>query len=76
MFFCVIFLSDRFVFCFKVQLSSDAKRTFALKQLKKKHIVETRQQDHIMSEKRIMSEAHCQFIVRSVGLLLNRVECY
>jgi len=47
-----------------VQLSSDAKRTFALKQLKKKHIVETRQQDHIMSEKRIMSEAHSPFIVR------------
>lgn len=46
-----------------VQLATD-KRTFALKQLKKKHIVETRQQDHIMSEKRIMSEAHCQFIVR------------
>lgn len=47
-----------------VQLTTDQKRTFALKQLKKKHIVETRQQDHIMSEKRIMSESHCPFIVR------------
>lgn len=47
-----------------VQLAKDNKRTFALKQLKKKHIVETRQQDHIMSEKRIMYESHCQFIVR------------
>lgn len=47
-----------------VQLSTDAKKTFALKQLKKKHIVETRQQDHIMSEKRIMHESHCPFIVR------------
>jgi len=46
-----------------VQLSTDG-RTFALKILKKKHIVETRQQDHIMSEKRIMSEANCPFIVR------------
>ena len=52
------------ILMFQVQLSSDAKRTFALKQLKKKHIVETRQQDHIMSEKRIMSDAHCPFIVR------------
>ena len=48
----------------QVQLATEAKRTFALKQLKKKHIVETRQQDHIMSEKRIMSEANCAFIVR------------
>lgn len=47
-----------------VQLSTDAKKTFALKQLKKKHIVETRQQDHIMSEKRIMYDSHCPFIVR------------
>ncbi|XP_078579216.1 cGMP-dependent protein kinase 1-like isoform X2 [Branchiostoma floridae x Branchiostoma japonicum] len=39
-------------------------RTFALKQLKKKHIVETRQQDHIMSEKKIMGEARSDFIVR------------
>ncbi|XP_072038563.1 cGMP-dependent protein kinase 1-like [Amphiura filiformis] len=39
-------------------------RTFAMKQLKKKHIVETRQQEHIMSEKRIMFEARCDFIVR------------
>ena len=50
----------------QVQLNTD-KRTFALKQLKKKHIVETRQQDHIMSEKRIMSESNCQFIVRWVN---------
>ena len=48
---------------FKVQLAND-KRTFALKALKKHHIVETRQQDHIMSEKKIMMEANCHFIVR------------
>ncbi|KAL9984892.1 hypothetical protein ACROYT_G007237 [Oculina patagonica] len=46
-----------------VQLAND-KRTFALKTLKKHHIVETRQQDHIMSEKKIMMEANCPFIVR------------
>jgi cGMP-dependent protein kinase len=48
---------------FQVKTAKD-KRTFALKQLKKHHIVETRQQDHIMSEKKIMSEANCAFIVR------------
>ncbi|XP_070544334.1 cGMP-dependent protein kinase 1-like isoform X3 [Ptychodera flava] len=47
-----------------VNIRGDNVRTFALKQLKKKHIVETRQQEHIMSEKRIMSEARCDFIVR------------
>lgn len=39
-------------------------QTYALKQLKKRHIVETRQQEHIMSEKNIMLEARCDFIVR------------
>lgn len=50
----------------RVELVKTAKdkRTFALKQLKKHHIVETRQQDHIMSEKKIMFEANCPFIVR------------
>ncbi|XP_031552697.1 cGMP-dependent protein kinase 1-like isoform X1 [Actinia tenebrosa] len=46
-----------------VQLAGD-KRTFALKMLKKHHIVETRQQDHIMSEKKIMMESNSAFIVR------------
>ncbi|XP_073241494.1 cGMP-dependent protein kinase 1-like isoform X4 [Porites lutea] len=46
-----------------VQLAND-KRTFALKTLKKHHIVETRQQEHIMSEKKIMMESNCPFIVR------------
>ncbi|XP_065072407.1 cGMP-dependent protein kinase 1-like isoform X2 [Rhopilema esculentum] len=59
-----------------VQLASDPKRTFALKQLKKKHIVETRQQDHIMSEKRIMSEAHCPFIVRMYKTFKDRKYLY
>jgi len=47
-----------------VQLSTDATKVYALKQLKKKHIVETRQQDHIMNEKRIMAESNSLFIVR------------
>ncbi|XP_055838157.1 cGMP-dependent protein kinase, isozyme 2 forms cD5/T2 isoform X2 [Episyrphus balteatus] len=47
-----------------VQIISDPSRSFALKQMKKSQIVETRQQQHIMSEKEIMGEANCQFIVK------------
>ncbi|ELT93924.1 hypothetical protein CAPTEDRAFT_158933 [Capitella teleta] len=47
-----------------VQVKNDSSKTYALKQLKKRHIVETRQQDHIFNEKRIMSESKCDFIVR------------
>ncbi|BFF96223.1 cGMP-dependent protein kinase isozyme 2 forms cD4/T1/T3A/T3B [Drosophila madeirensis] len=47
-----------------VQTNGDASRSFALKQMKKSQIVETRQQQHIMSEKEIMGEANCQFIVK------------
>ncbi|XP_071476978.1 cGMP-dependent protein kinase 1-like [Diadema antillarum] len=46
-----------------VQLAGD-KRTFALKCLKKHHIVETRQQEHIFSEKKIMIESSSPFIVK------------
>ncbi|KAM4614699.1 cGMP-dependent protein kinase 2 [Polymixia lowei] len=38
--------------------------TFALKCIKKKHIVDTRQQEHIYSEKNILQQANSQFIVR------------
>lgn len=47
-----------------VQIASEPGRSFALKQMKKAQIVETRQQQHIMSEKEIMAEANCQFIVK------------
>lgn len=43
---------------------SDRSRSFALKCLKKKHIVDTRQQEHVFSEKRIMMEAHSPFIAK------------
>uniref|UniRef100_W5K3U4 cGMP-dependent protein kinase n=1 Tax=Astyanax mexicanus TaxID=7994 RepID=W5K3U4_ASTMX len=45
-----------------VQLKSDEYKTFAMKILKKRHIVDTRQQEHIRSEKLIMQEAHSDFI--------------
>uniref|UniRef100_A0A8C2DG48 cGMP-dependent protein kinase n=1 Tax=Cyprinus carpio TaxID=7962 RepID=A0A8C2DG48_CYPCA len=47
-----------------VQLKSEETKTFAMKILKKRHIVDTRQQEHIRSEKQIMQEAHSDFIVR------------
>lgn len=48
----------------QVQLKSDETKTFAMKILKKRHIVDTRQQEHIRSEKHIMQDAHSDFIVR------------
>jgi len=51
-----------------VQLKNEEAQTFAMKILKKRHIVDTRQQEHIRSEKHIMTEAHCDFIVRSLVL--------
>uniref|UniRef100_A0A8C0ZI97 cGMP-dependent protein kinase n=10 Tax=Passeriformes TaxID=9126 RepID=A0A8C0ZI97_CYACU len=47
-----------------VQLKSEEAKTFAMKILKKRHIVDTRQQEHIRSEKQIMQSAHSDFIVR------------
>ncbi|XP_029926481.1 cGMP-dependent protein kinase 2 isoform X1 [Myripristis murdjan] len=42
----------------------DESITFALKCVKKKHIVDTRQQEHIYSEKNILQQTNSQFIVR------------
>ncbi|KAM9794600.1 cGMP-dependent protein kinase 1-like isoform 4-T11 [Syngnathus typhle] len=47
-----------------VQLKRDAGRSFALKVLKKRHILDTRQQEHILSERRIMMEVNSPFIIR------------
>ena len=49
----------------QVQLRKDPSKTFALKCLRKKHIVDTRQQEHIFSEKKIMLKGRCPFIARS-----------
>ncbi|KAF3848466.1 hypothetical protein F7725_014963 [Dissostichus mawsoni] len=40
------------------------RESFALKVLKKRHIMDTSQQGHILSERRIMVEAHSPFIIR------------
>ncbi|CAL4105791.1 unnamed protein product [Meganyctiphanes norvegica] len=47
-----------------VQYQQDKALTFALKCLKKQHIVETQQQEHIYSEKRIMMAVRNPFIAR------------
>uniref|UniRef100_A0A8C1NY34 cGMP-dependent protein kinase n=1 Tax=Cyprinus carpio TaxID=7962 RepID=A0A8C1NY34_CYPCA len=47
-----------------VQLKNDHSRSFAMKVLKKRHILDTSQQGHILSERRIMMEAHSTFTVR------------
>lgn len=48
----------------QVCINGDKMRTFALKALKKKHIVDTRQQEHIFAERNIMMETHSDWIVR------------
>ncbi|XP_068190914.1 cGMP-dependent protein kinase 1-like [Antennarius striatus] len=47
-----------------VQPKNDISRSYALKVLKKRHIVDNSQQGHILSERRIMMEAHSPFIIR------------
>ncbi|XP_033852364.3 cGMP-dependent protein kinase 1-like isoform X1 [Acipenser ruthenus] len=59
-----------------VQLKSDESQTFAMKILKKQHILDTRQQGHILSEKHIMQETHCGFIVRLYRTFRDRKYLY
>ncbi|KAF7649027.1 hypothetical protein LDENG_00148400 [Lucifuga dentata] len=59
-----------------VQLKREESKTFAMKILKKRHIVDTRQQEHIRSEKHIMTEAHCDFIVRLYRTFKDRKYLY
>jgi len=59
-----------------VQVKDESSKTYALKQLKKHHIVETRQQEHIMNEKKIMSEAKSDFIVRLYTTFKDRKYLY
>lgn len=59
-----------------VQIQNDSSRSFALKKMKKAQIVETRQQQHIMSEKEIMGEANCDFIVKLFKTFKDRKYLY
>ncbi|XP_066488175.1 cGMP-dependent protein kinase 2 isoform X4 [Tiliqua scincoides] len=47
----------------KVKVKND-NVAFAMKCIKKKHVVDTKQQEHIHSEKRILEEVCCPFIVK------------
>lgn len=59
-----------------VQIKDDTTRSYALKQMKKAQIVETRQQQHIMSEKEIMVEANSDFIVKLFKTFKDRKYLY
>ncbi|KAG1696654.1 cGMP-dependent protein kinase, isozyme 2 forms cD5/T2 [Nymphon striatum] len=59
-----------------VQIISDRSRSFALKKMKKAQIVETRQQQHIMSEKEIMYESNSDFIVKLFRTFKDRKYLY
>ncbi|KAF7235867.1 cGMP-dependent protein kinase 1 [Varanus komodoensis] len=39
-------------------------RLFALKRLRKDRVVEKRQQEHVLMEKKVLQQSHCPFIVR------------
>ena len=56
----------------QVQPLLDSSRSYALKKMRKNHIVETRQQEHIFNERNIMLEARCDFIVRFVSQVFGR----
>ena len=47
-----------------VQIGNDHSRSFALKQMKKVQIVQAKQQLHIVSEKEIMAQTNCDFVVK------------
>jgi len=48
----------------QVRVGTDSLRTYAMKKMKKAHIVKTRQQEHIMNEKTIMLDCQSDFIAR------------
>ena len=59
-----------------VQMAKDKTRTFALKCLKKRHIVDTQQQEHVYSEKKIMMTCRHQFIARLFRTFKDRKYVY
>ncbi|TPP62946.1 cGMP-dependent protein kinase [Fasciola gigantica] len=47
-----------------VKIKKDDTRSFALKRMKKHHIVQTRQQEHVLNERNILFETKSEFIVK------------
>jgi len=56
--------------------SSGRPKSYALKMMKKSHIVETRQQQHIMSEKEIMETCQSPFLVKLFKTFKDRKYLY
>uniref|UniRef100_A0A8R1HWA0 cGMP-dependent protein kinase n=1 Tax=Caenorhabditis japonica TaxID=281687 RepID=A0A8R1HWA0_CAEJA len=48
----------------RVELVRSAARTYGLKIMNKAHIVETKQESHVVSERRILLQCDCDYIVR------------
>ncbi|XP_077186469.1 cGMP-dependent protein kinase 2-like [Paroedura picta] len=49
---------------------------FALKRLRKDHIVQKRQQAHVLMEKKVLQESHCPFIVSLYGTFRDTRHVY
>jgi cGMP-dependent protein kinase len=47
-----------------VHAKNDKNKSYALKKMKKKFIVDMQQQDHVMQERGLLKEMRCRFIVR------------
>lgn len=58
-------------FMLQVKMKDSEDTAFALKCIKKKHIVDSRQQEHIYSEKNILRQTNSNFIVRSVEICMK-----
>ncbi|KAA0194128.1 cGMP-dependent protein kinase [Fasciolopsis buskii] len=55
----------------KVKIKKDDSRSFALKRMKKHHIVQTRQQEHVLNERNILFETQSEFVVRRFSFLFS-----
>ncbi|KAG5446012.1 cGMP-dependent protein kinase 1 [Clonorchis sinensis] len=59
-----------------VKLKRDSRKSFALKKLRKKCVVETRQQEHVLNEKNILLESENDFIVKLYRTFKDRACLY
>ena len=53
-----------FITSFQVQIKKKSLKSYALKQIKKHHVKQTRQIEHVKNEKNILMETNCEFIVK------------
>ncbi|VDP39910.1 unnamed protein product [Soboliphyme baturini] len=60
----------------EVCLIQDRGRSFALKAMKKKHIVNTRQQEHIFSERNLMFEIRSPYVVKLYKTFRDKKGCF